>query len=193
MSDSPKILTFAGSLRAESYNKKLARVAAAALAEQGAQVTHIDLRDYRLPVYDGDLEAEEGLPENALRLKELFKANHGFWIASPEYNSSIPGPLKNMLDWVSRPAAGEVTLEAYTGKVIALTSASPGALGGMRALVHLRAMLGNIGAFVIPSQVSVSRAHEAFTPEGALVDPKVQDSINRLAKSLVEITGKLKP
>lgn len=192
MSDAPKILTFAGSLRAGSFNKKLARIAAAALAEHGAQPTLIDLRDFRLPVYDGDLEAEEGLPELAQQLKELFKAHDGFWIASPEYNSSIPGTLKNTLDWVSRPVAGEASLEAYTGKVIALSSASPGALGGMRALVHLRAMLGNIGAFVLPAQVSVSRAHEAFTEEGALVDPRTQDSVNRLARSLAEITAKLK-
>jgi len=175
MSELPKILTFAGSLRTESYNKKLARIAAAALTGLGAEVTLIDLRDFRMPVYDGDLEAEEGLPENALRLKELFKAHAGFWISSPEYNSSIPGALKNTLDWVSRPAAGEAPLEPYTGKVIALSSASPGALGGMRALVPLRAMLGNIGALVIPTQVSVPRAHEAFTPEGELIDPKVND------------------
>lgn len=192
MSEAPKILTFGGSLRVESYNKKLARVAVAALTELGAEVTYLDMRDFPLPVYDGDLEAAEGLPESALRLKELFKASDGYWIASPEYNSSIPGPLKNMLDWVSRPVAGEVPLEAYTGKVVALSSASPGALGGMRGLVHLRAMLGNIGAFVIPAQVSVSRAYEAFTSEGKLVDPKVQDSVNRLAKSMVEISVKLR-
>lgn len=191
MSELPKILTFAGSLRTESYNKKLARVAAAALTGLGTEVTLIDLRDFQMPVYDGDLEAEEGLPENALRLKELFKANDGFWISSPEYNSSIPGALKNTLDWVSRPAGGEAPLEPYTGKVIALSSASPGALGGMRGLVHLRAMLGNIGALVVPTQVSVPRAHEAFTPEGELIDPKVNEAVNRLAQSFVELTSKL--
>lgn len=192
MSEEPKILVFAGSLRVGSHNKKLARVAEAALAEAGAVVTLVDLRQYPLPVYDGDLEAAEGLPENAVRLKEFFKKNDGIWIASPEYNSSIPGPLKNMLDWVSRSSDGEAPLEAYTGKVIALSSASPGALGGMRGLVHLRSMLGNIGAFVIPGQVAISRAHEAFTPEGALIDPKIQASVERLAKTLVEVTVKLR-
>src|ERR1700733_11604898 len=101
----PKILVFAGSLRAGSYNKKLAKIAAKGAEEAGAEVTYIDLKDYPLPVYDQEIEDSQGLPQNALKLKELFMNHNGFIIASPEYNSSIPGALKNVIDWVSRPAS----------------------------------------------------------------------------------------
>ncbi len=135
----PKILAFAGSTRSASFNKRLARIAAEGARKAGADVTFIDLRDYPMPLYDGDLEDKEGLPANAKKLKEIFLAHKGLLIASPEYNSSMPGVLKNTIDWVSRVSdPKEVPLACFDGKVATLMSASPGALGGLRGLVHLR-------------------------------------------------------
>lgn len=187
----PKILAFAGSLRTESFNKKLIRIAVAGAKAAGAEVTLIDLRDFPLPLYDGDLEASSGIPEPGRRLKELFHAHQGLLISAPEYNSSITGVLKNAIDWVSRSAPGEAPLACYANKVAALMSASPGALGGLRGLVHLRAILGNIKVLVLPEQVSVSKAGEAFTPEGALKDAKQQAAVEGLGKALAGILAKL--
>ncbi|MEX2285719.1 MAG: NAD(P)H-dependent oxidoreductase, partial [Planctomycetaceae bacterium] len=163
-----RILAFAGSLRKDSYNKRLVRIAAAGATAAGATVTLLDLRDFPLPLFDEDLEREQGLPENAANLKRLFIEHDGFLIASPEYNSSITGVLKNTIDWVSRRVEGEAPLVAYKGKTAALMSASPGALGGLRALVHVRAILGNIGVLVLPTQVAVPKAMEAFDADGKL-------------------------
>jgi chromate reductase, NAD(P)H dehydrogenase (quinone) len=193
MSYTPRILAFAGSTRAESHNKKLVRIAAAGAAAVGAAVTLLDLRDYPLPLYDGDLEAAEGLPEHGGKLKEIFQAHDGFLLASPEYNSSISGVLKNAIDWISRPVPGEPPLAAFQGKAAALMSASPGRLGGLRGLVHVRSILGNIGVLVIPDQVAVPGAAEAFDEEGRLRDPKQQAAVEalgcRLATLLVHLHG----
>lgn len=187
----PRILAFAGSTREESFNKKLVRVAAECAREAGGQVTLIDLRDFPMPVYDGDLEEAQGPPENATKLYELMKENQGLLLSCPEYNSSISGVLKNTIDWVSRPRDGEAPLAAFTNKVTALVSASPGALGGLRGLVHVRAILGNLGVFVIPNQIAVSRASEAFNRDGALKDAELFKKIGVLAAELIEITKKL--
>jgi chromate reductase len=168
----PKILAFAGSLRKDSYNKKLVQIAAAGARATGAEVTYLDLRDLPLPVFDEDLEKAEGLAANARKLKELFLAHHGLLISAPEYNSSITAALKNTIDWVSRPVQGEPPLAGYLDKVAAIMSASPGALGGLRGLVHVRAILGNIHVLVLPDQVAVSRAVEAFAADGSLKDLK---------------------
>ncbi|MCE9518722.1 MAG: NAD(P)H-dependent oxidoreductase, partial [Verrucomicrobia bacterium] len=129
----PKILAFAGSTRAGSFNKKLIRIAADAARAAGAEVTLIDLRDYPLPLFDGDLEDENGLPENAKKLKALMRESDGFLISSPEYNSSITAVLKNAIDWASRQETDdEPSLVAFRGKAAVLMSASPGALGGLR-------------------------------------------------------------
>ena len=190
----PKILAFAGSLRKDSYNKKLARIAADGARAAGAEVTLIDLKEFPLPVYDGDLESAEGLPTNAKKLKELFMKHQGLLIASPEYNSSIPGGLKNMIDWVSRAASKEEPpLACFDKKAAAILSASPGGLGGMRALVPLRAMLENIGVLVIPGQVAVSRADEAFDTNGALKDTKQDAAVKKLAAKLSQILVQLNP
>ena len=155
MSEPVKILAFAGSTRRDSWNKKLLHIAIQSARSAGAQVTLIDLKDFPLPLYDGDLEATAGVPENALKLKELFKSHQGLLLACPEYNSSITAVLKNTLDWVSRPVPDEPPLAAFKGKVVTLISASPGALGGLRGLVHVRAILGNIGCIVLPDQQAV--------------------------------------
>jgi|ERR1051325_2665408 NAD(P)H-dependent FMN reductase len=189
----PRILVFSGSTREGSFNKKLARVAADALREVGAEVTYLDLRELSLPLYDGDLEAEVKLPEGARRLKDLMNASHGFLISSPEYNSSISGVLKNAIDWASRQNPPDKPLECFTDKTAAIISASPGALGGLRGLMTLRSILTNIGTYVIPKQLTVSKAHEAFDEQGKLKDAKQLAVIQGIASTLFEFTRKLNP
>lgn len=191
MANTPKILAFAGSLRAESFNKKLVQIAAEGARHAGAEVTSIDLRDYPLPIFDQDLEAREGLPQNGRKLKDLFLTHRGLLLASPEYNSSIPAVLKNTIDWVSRPAQGETPLQCFDGKVCGLMSASPGALGGLRGLVHVRAILGNIKVLVIHEQVALPKAHEAFTPEGNLKDAAMQKSVEAIGARVADLARRL--
>lgn len=181
-------LAFAGSARRDSWNKKLIRSAVASAKNAGADVTLIDLADYRLPLYDGDLEAAEGVPENALKLKALFKAHQGLLIASPEYNSSITPLLKNTLDWISREWQGESGLVPYRHKVAAIMGASPGPFGGMRMLPHLRQILNTLGVLVLPGQLSVPKAGEAFDHEGSL---KSTERLDELVAELLRITGGL--
>ena len=188
----PRILAFAGSTRRESFNKKLVAIAAHGAREAGAEVTLIDLKDFPLPLFDQDLEAEQGMPENGKKLKKLFIDHDGLLIASPEYNSSFPAVLKNAIDWVSRPAPGEPSLVAFRGKVATLMSASPGALGGLRGLVHVRSILGNINVIVLPEQLAVARSHEAFNADGSLKDAKQQARVDGLGASLAEFLKKLK-
>lgn len=188
----PRILAFGGSLRRDSYNQKLAAIAATGSREEGAEVTVISLRDFVMPVFDEDLEATSGMPESAKRLKAIFREHHGLIIASPEYNSSITAALKNAIDWVSRGESDdEPSLSALSGKTAVLCSASPGGLGGMRGLVHLRAILGSIGITVLPDQIAIGKAYEAFTPEGALADPKQQARVKALGSSLAKHLSKL--
>ena len=183
MSYTPKILAFAGSTRKESFNKKLIKVAAEAARAAGAQVTLVDLRDLPMPLYDGDLETEKGLPENAKKFKAMLLAHDGLLISAPEYNSSISGVLKNAIDWASRPPNGDTF---FSGKVATLMSASPGALGGLRCLVTVRSLLSNMKAIVLPEQIAVPRAHEAFDTDGKLKDPKQQAGIEAIARGLVQ-------
>jgi chromate reductase len=165
----PRILAFSGSIRRDSWNRKLIQVAVDATRAAGGEVTLIDLADYPLPLYNGDLEDRDGLPDNALRLKALFKEHDALLIASPEYNSSIPPLLKNTIDWVSREWQGESGLVPYQGKVAAILAASPGQFGGMRMLPHLRQILNTLGVLVLPGQFSVAHADSAFDEEsGAL-------------------------
>ena len=191
MASPVKILAFAGSLRRESYNKKLVRVAAAGARAAGAEVTELDLRDLPLPVFDEDLETAEGLPANGRRLKDLLLAHQGLLISAPEYNSSIPAVLKNAIDWASRPVPGEAPLACFVGKVASLTAASPGALGGLRGLVTVRSILGNIGVIVLPTQVAVPKAYEAFNPDGSLKDAKVQAQVEKQGADLAAVLAKL--
>jgi len=187
----PRILAFAGSTRTGSCNHQVLLVAAEGARAAGAEVTVLNLKDYPLPLFDQDLEKEQGPPENATKLKQLFLDYDGLLIASPEYNSSISPLLKNTIDWVSRPAEGEAPLAAYRGKVAALMAASPGGLGGMRGLVHVRSILGNIGVLVLPDQVAVSSAFEAFDDEGQFKDDRKRGQVQGLGKSLTETLSKL--
>ena len=182
----PRILVFGGSLRAESYNQKLASIAAEGAREAGAEVTLISLRDFRMPLFDEDLEASEGMPEAAQKLKALFASNDGLIIASPEYNSTITAALKNAIDWVSRATSpDEKPLSVLSGKSAAILSASPGGYGGARSLAQLRPFLENIHITVLPDQVSVAKAYEAFDGDANLVDPVQQVAVKSLAASLV--------
>lgn len=187
-----KILVFAGSAREGSLNKMFARLAAEAIRGAGAQATFLDLRDLPMPLFDSDLEANGGMPANAKVFKEALLAHDGLLICSPEYNSSVTPLLKNAIDWASRAAPGETALAAFQGKVAALLSASPGALGGLRGLVHLRAILGNIGVLVLPEQLALGKAHEAFDAAGKLKDAKTQASLASIAAKLANTAGKLK-
>jgi len=185
----PRILAFAGSTRRESFNRRLIKIAVAGAEAAGAKVTHIELTDFPLPLYDQDLEAEQGLPVNAIALKKLFLENDGLLMSCPEYNSSLSPLWKNTIDWVSRGADG---LAPYKGKVATIMSASPGRLGGLRGLVHVRSILGNIGVLVTPEQIAVSDASGAFTADGKLQDAKMHASVEGLGRSLAEILRKLK-
>ncbi len=193
MSYQPRILAFAGSTRRDSYNKKLVSLAAEAARAAGAQVTLIDLRDLALPLYDADLEAADGLPANARKLKELMTQHEGLLISSPEYNSSVSAVLKNAIDWMSRQETpSEPALLSFREKVAVIMSASPGALGGLRGLVHLRSILGNIRVIVLPDQVAVMKAHEAFDADGRLKDPQVAASVEVLGRTLTDVLVRLR-
>lgn len=187
----PSILAFAGSARENSHNKKLVRIAADGARGAGAAVTVVDLRDFSMPLYDGDLEEREGIPANTLKLRQLMLAHQGLLIASPEYNGSISPLLKNTIDWVSRPAGGEDGLAPFRNKVAALLAASPGGFGGLRGLVHVRAILGNIGVIVLPEQLAVSKAHEAFNSDGTMTSAKQQAAVAALGASVAQILAKL--
>lgn len=191
---STRILILAGSTRRDSFNRKLARVAAAAAESAGGQPTLLELADHPLPLYNGDLEAGAGLPDAARRLKDIFIAHDALILVSPEYNSSIPALLKNTLDWVSRPVPEAGPNSGYLpfqGKPAALMSASPGALGGMRGLRHLRDVLIELRMLVLPEVVSVGAAHQAFDADGRLTEARMAERVTGLAGQLLALTGRL--
>jgi len=179
-------------MRSGSLNKKLLRVAIGLAEPQGAQVTVLELRELALPLYDGDLEQREDLPEGARRLQQLMIFHDAFLIASPEYNSSISGVLKNAVDWASRPVPEQPPLAAFKGKIAGLLSASPGAYGGLRGLAPLRAILENLGTIVVPNQAAVARANEAFDDSGALRDPRQNALVASVVEQLLRVASRLK-
>ncbi|MBO9513145.1 MAG: NAD(P)H-dependent oxidoreductase [Variovorax sp.] len=191
MSTPPRILAFAGSSRESSLNRRLVRLGAQAARTAGAEVTLIDLGDYPLPIYDGDIEGRDGLPENVGKLKALFHAHDGLLIASPENNASVSALLKNALDWVSRPAGGPAGMVKLNGKVAAMMVATPGALGGLRGLVALRAILQTLGALTLAEQFSLPRADQAFAEDGSLKDPTIRTALDQLVGKLVHVAGRL--
>jgi NAD(P)H-dependent FMN reductase len=185
----PRVLVFAGSTREDSLNRKLARATADALKRTEVEVTFAELRDYPMPLYDGDIEATEGIPPRAKAFKELLRSHDAFVIASPEYNGSFPALVKNVIDWASRPEPGEKSLAVFRGKTAALVSTSPGPGGGQRGLRHLRELLEMIGVTVIASQVTVPRAGEAFDADGRLVRAGDLDAVDRLASEVGQAVG----
>ena len=195
--DRIRILGFAGSARRDSINKRLVQVAlrgaGQADAEVEVEVDFVDLRDYPLPVYDGDSEAEEGLPENVEKLRAHFQSAQGLLIASPEYNGFLSPMLKNTLDWVSRSPEGSPDLSAFQGKTAAVMSASPGPLGGLRGLRGLRELLANLGITVLPNQLTIRSAFKAFDDEGRFVDDAQAGRVEDLGRELARATARLNP
>lgn len=186
MSNSIRILAFSGSARNESLNRKLLAVTVAAVRAAGAEVTLLDPADYTLPLYHGDLEAAGGMPANAAKLVKLALEHHALLIASPEYNAFITPLLKNTLDWMSRADAAP-----FAGKVAAVVSASPGALGGMRSQVLARQLLAHLGCHVVPAYCTLPRAHEGFDTDGRLKDNRAQKSVDALVAQLVDTAKKI--
>ena len=189
----PKILVFAGSIRTGSFNERLAALAAKELTLAGADVTHISLVDYPMPIYDGDAEAKSGQPENALKLKQMMMVHQGVFIASSEYNASVTPLLKNTIDWISRVREGrEPPLAAYRNRVFALGGASNGNYGGMRSLMALRQVLElGCGALVIPEQITVMRASEAFDDMDNLKDERSARLLKATAQRLIDTARQL--
>ncbi len=184
----PKILVIPGSLRGASHNARLAALASKELTMADAEVTRISLADYPLPIYDADLAAKSGPPFNALRLKQIMSANRGVFIASPEYNASITPLLKNALDWISTVRErGDPPLAAYQNRVFALGAASPGRSGGMQSLITLRQVLAvGCRALVIPEQVTVPNAADAFDEADQLKDTRAAEQLRLVARRLID-------
>lgn len=193
MSQPVKILAFAGSARIESFHKKLVKIAAEGAKAAGAEVTYIDFLDYPMPLYNQDLEAREGLPDTVLQFKALLKSHQGWLISCPEYNGSITPLLKNAIDWASRSEPDEppLALTCFRDKVAALLATSPGGLGGMRGLAHVRAILEGIGVLVIPEQKVIPGAIQAFDERGQLIDAGQMAAVHSIAQKLVQVTTKL--
>lgn len=195
MSAAARVLVFAGSARRESLNKKLARVAERHASAAGGAVTFIDLDDYPLPVYHGDLESASGMPAPALALRTLFLSHDALIVASPENNSSVSSLLKNTLDWLSRSIGDGQGANSgsapYRGKLAALMAASTGSYAGVRGLPHLRQILSKLGVTVLGPQVNLAHADKAFDASGALVDPRSDALVQSLARSLVEMAARL--
>lgn len=179
-----KLLFLAGSAREDSLNKKLARLGAGIAGANGLQATFVDLGDYPMPLYDGDLEAREGQPANAQKVKALMSVHDGIFIATAEYNASVTPLLKNTIDWVSRiKVEGEASV--FTTRVFALGAASPGGFGGMRGMMAVRQILElGLGALVLPDQVGVPRATGAFDDHGHLKDKTQQEMLKTVIEKL---------
>jgi len=189
----PKILVIAGSIRTGSHNVRLAALATKELLLAGADVTRISLADYPMPLYDGDLEARSGPPGNAVKLKSLMAAHQGVFIASPEYNASITPLLKNAIDWISRVRErGELPLAVFKNRVFAIGGATDGPYGALRSLMTLRQVLElGCGALVIPDQITVIRASDAFDDMDNLKDERAAALLKRIAQRLTDMAREM--
>jgi chromate reductase len=189
-----KLLAFAGSTRGGSLNQALLDLAVAEARARGAEVTEIRLKDFDLPLYDGDLEVS-AFPGAARELKSLFQSHQGFLIASPEYNGSVSGVLKNAIDWASRPTDGEAltALSAFRGKVAGLMAASISPFGGLRGITHMRQILATIQTLVATEQVLVPFAHGAFEEGGALKEQLPAQLLGGLAARVIDLAQRLAP
>jgi len=189
----PKILVIPGSLRTGSHNVRLAALVTKELALAEADVTRISLLDYPLPLYDGDLEVKSGPPRNAVLLKQMLSVHHGVFIVTPEYNASVPPLVKNTIDWISRVRErGEAPLAVFKRRAFALGAASPGGFGGMRSLLALRQVLEiGCGALVIPEQVAVPRADQAFDDMDNLKDEHLTASLKTAVRALIDAAQRI--
>lgn len=189
----PRILAFAGSVRRESFNRRLLPAAVEGARGAGGDVNPIELADYPLPLFDQDGEARDGLPDNARRIKALMKESAGFLLACPEYNGSVTPLLKNTLDWASRRDGAEPGSLPYKDKLVALVSASAGRWGGMRGLRHVREILTTLGCVVLPEQYCLSGADTAFDEAGGIRDDKVRSAAGAVGARLATVLKTWKP
>src|SRR3982751_4297296 len=193
----PKILAFAGSFREKSYNKRVLEIAADGARRAGAEVDTVDLRDYFMPVFCPDEIAKNGFDPTALRFQELLNDYHGLLIATPEYNASVPGGMKNIFDWASRKSERFALNEVFKNKCAAMITASPGSFGGIRCLAHLRQVLSLMGCNVLPSEIAVPFVAQKFDGDSDVInDDKTRDLLEGLGAALtdmlVRVHGKVK-
>jgi NAD(P)H-dependent FMN reductase len=187
-----KILVIPGSLRTGSLNTKLAATIALELAQAGAEVTRISLSDFPLPIYDGDLQAKSGIPKNAVNLKRMISAHHGVLIVTPEYNSSVPALVKNTIDWVTRVQdAHETRGQVFRERAFAIAAASESRLGGTRSLAALRLILTACHATVIPNQLALSFASEAYDDMDRLKHPADVEALAAMVRQLIDISQRM--
>jgi chromate reductase, NAD(P)H dehydrogenase (quinone) len=195
MSGPTKLLIFAGSTRAQSFNRRLARVAAQLATGLGAEVTLLELSTLNIPLYNADLESQ-GTPPDVIRLKQLMLEHPGWVICSPEYNGSYTALLKNTLDWASSPVKGDPEwsqgMRSFNGKVVGLLSASPGALGGLRSLGNLAPLLRNLQCWVAPQQFALGQAASAFDAQGQLIHEKHRSSVQAVVEQVLWASQRFK-
>jgi chromate reductase len=191
-----KLLAFAGSTRQNSWNRKLAAAAATMARASGAEVTHMELADYDVPMYNADLETR-GTPPDVIRLKQLFFAHPAWLICTPEYNASYPALLKNTLDWISSPVKSDPVwhddFRSSRGKVVGVLSASPGGLGGLRSQSHLVPLLLNLHCWVAPQNYALGRAAEAFDAQGTLVNEVARNHVQAVIDQVIWAAARLQP
>jgi len=191
MAGKPKILAFAGSLREHSFSKRVVKTAMKGAEDAGAEVTYVDLRDYPMPIYNEDDQKQNGIDPNALKLQRILAEHDGLLIASPEYNGSLSGALKNMIDWTSRQSDEYKMVEVFKGKWAAIMTESPGAFGGLHCLGHLRTVLSIMFVYVLPTEIAVGKVHEMFDGDSAeMTNEKMKGILENLGASLVDILKK---
>jgi chromate reductase, NAD(P)H dehydrogenase (quinone) len=191
MSKKPKILAFAGSLREKSYNKRVLKVAIEGAKKAGADVTYVDLKDYPMPLYSADLQETQGFPAIATAFQKLLLEHDGLIIASPEYNASLPGALKNVIDWTSRANGDLKTGECYKGKIAAIMTASPGAFGGIRCLSHLRDVLTILLVNTLPSEIAVAKVGGMFDGDSdEMTNDTMRGVLEEVSRTLVDTLRK---
>ena len=177
-----RVLVFAASLRRNSLNARLASLAATVVEEQGGVPDRATMDEFECPSYDNDVERDEGIPSNAMRMRERLEAADAYLIASPEYNASMPGHLKNVIDWVSR-----VRPQPFNGRQGMLVSASPSMAGGNRGLWSLRIPLEHLGSRVYPDMFSLAQAHEAVDPSGRIGNSTLPERFNRTVECFLDL------
>jgi chromate reductase len=191
-----KVLVFAGSTRIASFNRKLAHEVAGMARERGAEVTHLELGDYDIPMYNADLEAK-GTPVGVMKLKQVFYEHPAWLVCTPEYNASYPALVKNTLDWLSSPVKGDPVwsddFRFSRGKVVGVLSASPGALGGLRSQSHLVPLLLNLHCWVAPLNYALGRAGAAFDEQGKLVDATTRTRVAAVIEQTLWAASRLQP
>ena len=191
-----KLLVFAGSTRQQSYNRRLAAVVARMARQHGAEVTHLELAEFDVPMYNADLEAG-GTPPDVMRLKQIAWEHPAWIICAPEYNASYPALLKNTLDWISSPVKSDPAwsdaFRSTRGKVVGMLSASPGALGGLRSQSHLAPLLLNLQCWLAPECYALGRAADAFDAAGELVDDGARRRVQAVLEQVLWAAGRLQP